>query len=309
MKKDASMPKVSVIIVNYNSSSLINGCLASLFEKTADIGFEVIIVDNATEKLEDVIAYAGRPEIKLMQLEENVGFGRANNAGAAIASGEYLFCLNPDTLLMNNAVKVLSDFMDAHKNCGVCGGNLYDAEGSPTYSFRRLSPGVMHEINELFHLMPEKLVCGRNRIHNFSGVPLEVFYVTGADLMIRRELFERLGGFSDDFFMYYEETDLCKRVRNEGWSVWSVPEARIIHLESGSFTGTPSEFKMRLLEQGRLTYHHRNVSAFKRFFANTFYKVFLLSGSVISRNPDKREYYKQRRAIYDKLRRNQSSQD
>lgn len=297
----AVKPKVSVIIVNYNSSSMVNDCLESLFRFTEDISVEIIIVDNATESLSEVISYAGKSNVKLLQLDENIGFGMANNAGADMARGDYIFCLNPDTLLLNNAIKILSDFLDANPRCAACGGNLYDMSGMPSFSFRRIEPGISYEINDLLHNIPIRIAYGKNQVFNHSGQPMKVFYISGADLMIRKEVFKNLGGFSSDFFMYYEETDLCKRIYEMKMSVWSVPAAKIIHFESASFDNRISDRRVRMIEQGRIIYYRRNLSPLHRGMADFIYKIFLMSRARFVSNPFKKEYYQRRLDYFRKL--------
>lgn len=221
---------VSIIIVNYRSSRLVNDCIETIFEKVKDIEYEVIVVDNDTEDLQTAIAAHDDPRISLMQLPENVGFGRANNAGAQIAKGRNLFFLNPDTLLVNNAVKILSDYLDSHPECGVCGGNLYDAALKPMHSFRKIMPGVTDAIDITLKRRLSPLIYGKSHEFNYSDKEMRVGYITGADLMMPAHLFTSLHGFNRQIFLYYEETDLCKRISDKGLSIVSVPSAKIIHL-------------------------------------------------------------------------------
>lgn len=227
---------VSIIIVNYNTSKLINDCIESIFRLVTDIDYEIIIVDNNTENLSDTIVFHDNSQIKILQLSENVGFGRANNAGSMLAAGRNLFFLNPDTILLNNAVKILSDYLDSNPICGACGGNLYDANLNPVHSFRVIFPSIMWELNELTRYKLEKIIYGESCQFNYSSQPKKVAYITGADIMIRKNLFNQLNGFSNDFFMYYEETDLCKRIAKKGYSIISIPTSKIQHLEGKSYS-------------------------------------------------------------------------
>ena len=299
--KEEIKPKVSVIIVNYNSSALINNCIESIFRLTSDINFEIVIVDNATECLSDVITYSDQSNVKLLQLSDNIGFGRANNAGVEIAEGDYLFFLNPDTLLLNNAIKILADFLDVNPACAVCGGNLFDIYGSPAFSFRRIAPGILFDINELLHHIPTKLIYGENQIFNYSDKPMNVFYISGADLMIRKNIFKDLGGFSSEFFMYYEETDLCKRIHNLKMCVCSVPEARIMHIESGCFDNRINDRRIKMIEHGRIIFYNRNLSYCQREVANALYKLFLRSRICFVRHPLKKEHYRRRLEYFNIL--------
>lgn len=291
---------VSIIIVNYKTSKLINDCIRSIFEKTRGITYEIIIVDNATEVLADVIDSAEDARVRLIQLPENVGFGRANNAGAKIARGRNLFFLNPDTLLLNNAIKILSDYLDAHPECGACGGNLYDEKMKPALSFRRMLPGIKWELNELLNRIPEKFQYGKNRTYNRKSHPLKVAYITGADLMIPHTVYHKVSGFSQDFFMYYEETDLCARIQNLKLHRYSIPNARIQHLEGKSFTDKINETKIRYIETGRLKYYHRNHHRIYACFANLIYESYLVSRIIILKR-HKRQFYISRFRIFNDL--------
>lgn len=295
MTASESRVKVSMIIVNYHSSALINECLDSIYIQTPDsLPFEIIIVDNASEDLTVSISHSPNDNLKFIQLTQNIGFGRANNAGAEIARGEYLFFLNPDTLLLNDAIGILYRFMDDNELCGIAGGNLFSVDNKPNISFRRITPGVRFEMNEIFHLIPEKLAFKENRFFNHTGKPLKVAHISGADLMIRKDIFDKLGGFSPEFFMYYEETDLCRRVSKAGWKLYSVPEAKIIHLEGGTFQASQNERKIKMTEKGRMIYYKRNLSPFPRFVGNSLYKIFLLSRIILSKDSNRKKYYQTR---------------
>ena len=290
---------VSIIIVNYKTSKLINDCIGSIFEKTRGITYEIIIVDNATEVLADVIASAEDARVRLIQLPENVGFGRANNAGAKIAQGRNLFFLNPDTLLLNNAIKILSNYLDAHSECGACGGNLYDAEKQPVCSFHHKMPGLFWEFDDLLNTIPEKIIHGRNRFFNYTSKPLKVGYIQGADLMMRTSLFQRLEGFSDEFFMYYEETDLCRRIHKEGFDVTSIPQAEIIHYESASFDNPEAIVrKWSMVYNSRQIYLHRSHSKLRRCIADLCCELFLLSRSRLIQHQAKKASYRMRLQVF-----------
>lgn len=279
---------ISIIIVNYHTARLIVDCLKSVYKETEGIDFEVIIVDNASgDGYEETIAleFPGK-DIKFITLEENVGFGRANNAGFEIAKGRNLLCLNPDTILINNAVKILSDYLDGNPGVGACGGNLYDENMKPALSFRRMLPGIKWELNELLHLWIDRIQFGKSHRFNFTGRPLEVGYISGADIMMPRRVVNETGGFSPDFFMYYEETDLCCRIHRMGLRVVSVPAAEIQHIEGGSFgSSTINHGRLERSEHGRLTYLRKNNSKFSQKVSDCIYRLFLHSRCLLLRKP------------------------
>lgn len=278
---------VSVIIVNYHTSELVTDCLRSLCAQCRGVEFEVIVVDNASEPglQRKFDALFPGLEVRCLQLDENFGFGRANNAGAEIAAGRHLFFLNPDTILLNDAVSILSGYLDSHPDTGAVGGNLCDENMNPMLSFRRRFPGIRWELNELLHNWPDRLRFGDNRRFNHTGRPMQVAYITGADLMMPASLFHSIGGFSPEFFMYYEETDLCRRISHSGYRIMSIPEARIQHLEGGSFSPDPAaiQARRRRAEHGRETYYRRNVPPLRRHTANLLYRMFILSRKLLKR--------------------------
>lgn len=219
---------VSIIIVNYNTEKLILDCLDSIYEKTEGLDFEIIVVDNDSPNKPEILKSDNR--IKYIQSEKNLGFGKANNLGAEYATGEYLFCLNPDTLLVNNAIKELYDFMETHHECGICGANLFHEDMTPTHSYEILKPGILQELINSRTITSKRF----NEQFNTSSFPQLCSYVTGATLFIKKELFMRVGGYDQDFFMYYEDTYLCHIISKLGLKIYNVPKAMVIHLEGRS---------------------------------------------------------------------------
>jgi len=226
---------VSIIIVNYNTVKLLIDAINSVFEKTEGIEYEIIVVDNnSPDNPKNILAEKYGNKIIYLGLSENIGFGRANNEAAKIAQGRNLFFLNPDTILLNNAVKILSDYLDDNPPVGCCGGNLYNDRYEPTVSFSRILPSILDEINQLFLNIIGKIAFGRNQFFNYTNKVLKVAGLIGADLMIRKGLFDSLKGFDPDFFMFAEEIELEYRIGKKGYKIISVPYARIIHLEGQS---------------------------------------------------------------------------
>lgn len=244
---------VSIIIVNYNTRKLTQNCLDSIFKNTSGVSFEVILVDNASND-GSVELFKQEKSIQFIKSDKNLGFGMANNEGFKIAKGKYVFCLNPDTLLLNNAIKILFDFMETHPNAGVCGGNLYDCDMNPTHSYRMTLPSIWWEIDYHLGYLFGKLLWGRNLEFNYTDKLRSVGYITGADMMVRKEIIDKVGGFSKRFFMYYEECELTYRIRKAGYEVYSVPEAKIQHLEGKSFKTSDLTWKEKCMIKSRWIY-------------------------------------------------------
>ena len=180
-----------------------------------------------------------------MKNEENLGFGRANNRGIEIAKGKYIFLLNSDTLLINNAIKILFDYMESNPKTGVCGGNLYNKNFLPVGSYCKKMMGYKTEyLDFIINIFRIKILKRKDLYFNTANEPKQVEIIIGADMFIRKEILEKVGNFDEDFFMYHEESELCFRVLKNGYEIYSVPEAKIIHLEGKSSKFKKEKFKM-----------------------------------------------------------------
>lgn len=268
---------VSIIIVNYRTVSMILNCLDSIQRLTQEVSYEIIVVDNNSDDNFASRIHEQYPQVICVPLSENIGFGRANNEGVKIANGRNILFLNPDTVLLNDAISILSKYIDSHLFVGACGGNLYGINLRPHHSFRRWLPGIQWELNGLFHDYIARAYWGRNRMHNFTNKAMLVGYIVGADLMMPRHIFNLIGGFSPEFFMYYEETELCYRLKHKKYEVHSVPQARIQHLEGGSFDNDISDWKIKCEEHGHVTYYKLTSSVFVTYLALSLYCLTLLS--------------------------------
>lgn len=259
---------VSVIIVNYNTERLILDCLDSIYEKTEGLDFEIIVVDNDSPNKPEILKSDNR--IKYIQSAVNLGFGKANNLGAENAKGEYLFCLNPDTLLVNNAIKELYDFMETHPECGICGANLYHDDMTPTHSYEKLKPGILQELINSRSITSKRF----NEQFNTTCFPKLCSYVTGATLFIKKNLFISVGGYDKDFFMYYEDTYLCYTVSRLRLKIYNVPKAMVIHLE-----GKSSELRKHIEDmywEGRKLYYKKVFGKVYYYFSNSIISINLI---------------------------------
>lgn len=264
---------VSVIIVNYKTKRLIRDCIDSIRKLTIKVNYEIIVVDNASEDIAELRSV----DVIVLQLEQNVGFGRANNAGVEIASGDVLFFLNPDTVLINNAIKILYNALKSIPGCGACGGNLYNAQMQPAHSYFYCTMSMKHALR--CAVKSSDRIRHISNQHNFSESYKKVDYITGADLMIRKELFEKIGGFNSDIFMYYEDVDLCKKVRSQGYKCCVVPQAKIQHLEGQSFK--PTEEKMEEIKKRKSHMSGDSVAVFLKSNYNKLHYKSILNTNII----------------------------
>ena len=240
---------ISVIIVNYNTKLLLADCLATVFEKTKGVTFEVIVVDNASTDSSEEYIKERYPSVKWINSGENLGFGRANNLGVKYAKGKYLFLLNSDTLLLNNAIHIFFDYAESHQQekIGTLGSWLLDKNEKPNNSFG-FFPCAKNEICYLLgkYKLPTK---------EDTTTEKEVDYIIGADLFIEKRIFDELDGFDKNIFMYYEETDLQYRLALRGLSRKIIPGPHIIHLEGGSFENKGLSLKRFLMAQTSYNYY------------------------------------------------------
>lgn len=222
---------VSIIIVNYNTCSLTSNCLKSIFEHTKDVVFEVIVSDNGSKDGSVEMIKQAFPQVVLIENNANLGFGAANNRGLNIAKGKYIFYLNSDTILLNNAVKYLFDYWETSPdkdNIGALGGLLQNEHGCIIHSGGQL-PTLTHEILFLCRCILSSFGLIFNRTHTYSTG--EIGYVTGADLFMQNNDDAK---FDENYFMYYEESDMQYNLQHKGLKRVLIEGPKIIHLEGGS---------------------------------------------------------------------------
>lgn len=229
------MYDVSIIIVNYNTYGLVLQCIESVIKNTSSILYEIIVVDNNSPNREIEDLNKVFPQVKLILNNDNSGFGIANNIGNKEANGRFIFLLNSDTIVLDNSIYKLYEFMVENPEVGACGGNLCDTNLKPTSSFTRIMPSILADVDNFFNNIYSKFLYGKNLNYCYEKFPILIKgNISGADLMIPKKLFDELGGFDENFFMYYEETDLLFRIRLKGYETYIVPSSRIIHLEGAS---------------------------------------------------------------------------
>lgn len=240
-----TQPRVSVIIVSYNTSRLLSQCLRALYGDPDHGQWEIIVVDNGSA--DDTVAMLSRqfPQVTLVALERNQGFARANNRGAAIASGRHLLFLNADTEVAPGVITQLADFLDDTTDAAIVGPRMNYPDGSFQDS-KHSFPGPFNtflEYSGLERLLPRCKPFGRPRLSYLNPNEIHrIDYVAGACLMICREYFERIRGWCDDYFFYAEDADLCARVRKVGGYTYYYGKVSIMHVAgaSASQVGIPA---------------------------------------------------------------------
>lgn len=235
---------VSIILVSYNTRDLTRDCIRSIYEKTSGLSYEIWVIDNASVDGSVEMLQQEFPGVKLIASEENLGFGRANNLAIGQSQAKYCFLLNTDTILINNAVKILFDFMENPENAevGACGGQLFNPDMTYQWStgeFNSLEKLYKKSIginfNEIKYRLQDKIkrrILKEKRYSPQSGQ--EVDYIIGADIMLRKSAIEETGAFDERFFMFCEEAELCFRLKKSGYKIRFVSDAQILHYGGAS---------------------------------------------------------------------------
>ncbi len=205
---------ISVVVVTFNSADCIAACVESVLAQTGAT-FELIVVDNASQ--DNTLTRLNNLNCRVIPSAENLGFGRGNNLGFAHSRGRYLYFLNPDARLTHaDALAKICRAMDARPDWGLAGTLVRDAEGQSE------SP-------------PAMIYPGQRHVHrDFSRLPGHIAWIVGASMIVRRELYEPLGGFDPEFFLYSEETDFCLRAREAGFAIGHLSEVEVRHIGAAS---------------------------------------------------------------------------
>jgi len=226
---------VTVIIVTYNSRKHIGACLDSICEKTSGVDYEVTVVDNQSADSTPAFVRENYPDVTLIVNPENVGLGAANNAAIRRSNAEFVFMLNPDTFLVNNAIRIFYDCMKdpANARIAVCGGQLLSHDNELSYSYDYFPNEFRDFMNRISGRPTSLAIKQEDGVHVIDG------YVCGADFFARREVLEEAGLFDEDFFLYFEETELCFRIAGKGYRCAFVPAAKISHYVGASMEESP----------------------------------------------------------------------
>ena len=225
--------KVSVIIVTRNTREMTLNCLDSLAEVLAAGRHEVIVVDNASSDGTAEAITARYPQVTVLREARNAGFSQANNHGAQVATGELILFLNSDTLASAAAVEAVAAVFAEEATLGAAIPQLVDAEGRSQLTVAH-TPGPA----TLLSSAADDKAWARVAEAVARGEALGAgYYLSGAALMVRREVFAAVGGFDESFFLYYEDTDLCTQLTAQGWAMRLVAAATVVHLQGGSTSG------------------------------------------------------------------------
>ncbi|MCA2734318.1 MAG: glycosyltransferase family 2 protein [Pseudanabaena sp. M135S2SP2A07QC] len=262
---------VSIILVNFNGEDVLVNCLRSLEKFVPKHNSEIIVVDNSSHDNSINIIESKFPDVRLIKLPQNLGFGTGNNVGAREAKGDFLLLLNTDTIVTSNFLPHLLELMSSNSDVGIIGPKLVFPDGKFQVSF---SPEISFT-GEIRAKKMHKNSYDENKLYliekNFQSIRA-VDIVVGAAFFIRKDLFDLLGGFDERFFMYFEESDLCKRVRDKGYKVLYTPHISIIHLRGHSVKKLSDRMSLEY-RKSQIYYYHKHCQLWEIFCLRVYLLV------------------------------------
>ncbi|MBL7141888.1 glycosyltransferase family 2 protein [Patescibacteria group bacterium] len=264
----------SIIIVSYNTKDFLRKCLFSVSQQLIDLS-KVIVVDNYSADRTSAMIKKDFPLVRLIINKKNVGFAAACNQGAKIAQAEILFFLNPDTLIQENIFPKIIKAFARDSKVGIVAPRLVLPDGLP-------QPWAYGEEQGLWRLVKNKFCPVSTQSPGNQSpstqVPKYPAWVSGAALFIRRDVFKKVGGFDENFFMYFEDRDLCWRVRSAGCKIAVLLDTKVVHFGGRSLTANRS--RKRLYYQSQNYYWRKHYGLFKALLMRLIrwpYKFFILN--------------------------------
>ncbi len=264
--------KLSVIIVNYNVTDEIIACVNSIKNTIKDISYEIIVVDNnsAEKKAKELPVIFN--DIKVIFLNDNIGYGPANNEGAGASNGEYILILNPDMIFCEDCISPLIKHLEVNPGTGACTPMLVYEDGKFQYSFgfRRSLTVELLDAFYVFNNIYEKITLKTIKRYISKRVPFKTGWISGAFMLMRSADFKSVSGFSPEYKLNYEDMDICLKLQKAGFNIIYFPEYRCIHHESISQRKSLYNY-IYYRYKGRLIFSKKNYGLFSYFLIRAFH--------------------------------------
>jgi GT2 family glycosyltransferase len=265
------MKDISIVIINYNTAKYTLDCINAVLQFTDDSrSFEIVVVDN-NSKPEDFAHlqqnFPKHNDVSLHRSVINTGFGGGNMFGAQFTNGKYILFLNNDAMLLNDCLSILYAFMEDHPNVGVCTAQNYDEHNKHVISFDH-DKGIRKLLFGRSFLEKNWQTKFPKRKKEYTA-PVTVNFINGAFMFFRREVFEKVGGFDTNIFLYFEEMDICFRLRKLGFTSVLVPDAKIMH-----YQGVSTGVSKAISKEGMISHLYvikKNYSYAKYMFIRTYF--------------------------------------
>ncbi len=277
-----AIPELSVIIVNWNTREPIRRCLESVFKESKEINFEVIVVDNASKDGSVEMIKQCFPLVKMIINQSNIGFSRAVNLGLQASQAKKVLLLNSDTIILDNILKNMADFLDRHREAGIAGCMLLNKDGSYQKSAGKMR-NIFNEAEEkLIRWGMKKGIGPLCRLEQRAVKQVRrTDWVSGAFLIIKRAVIDQIGLLDERMFLHFEDIDWCTRARQNNWTILYNPFQRVIHLNGKSMSMN--------MNRSLIEYRKSQLLFYKTYYgkgANTkFLKLYLLILALLGRLP------------------------
>ncbi|HRS54762.1 MAG TPA: glycosyltransferase family 2 protein, partial [Bacteroidales bacterium] len=230
--------KLSIVIVNYNVKYFLAQCLSSVEKAIENIDAEIFVVDNNSVDGSVQMIKNKFPKIHLISNNKNVGFAKANNQAIKLAKGQYILLLNPDTVLETDTLLKVVNFMDEHPDAGALGVKMVNGKGKFLPESKRSLPTpwvAFYKISGLSSIFPKSKIFGKYHLGYLDKNKInKVDVLSGAFMLIRKEVLDKIGLLDENFFMYGEDIDISYRITQAGYNNYYYPETRIIHYKGES---------------------------------------------------------------------------
>jgi len=228
------MMDLSIVIVNWNTGYCLRNCLESIYKQTNRVDFEILVVDNCSIDGSPEMVKKFFPKVLLIRNRENLGFAKANNQAIRASTGRYVLLLNPDTVVLDKALVRMVSFLDEHPDIGALGCKILTEGGQIDFRGGRRFPSLWSEFcihSGLASLFPTAKPFGQYLMSYWDHEDSrEVDLITGACMMVRREVIRQVGLLDEDLFMYAEDVEWCYRIKKAGWKIFYYADAAIVHL-------------------------------------------------------------------------------
>ena len=270
---------LSIIIVNYNVKEFLQNLIHSIEKASLNITKEIIVIDNASDDGSVEFIREKFPQIKLIVNNKNLGFGKANNIGLKEAKGKFILLINPDTIVAEDTFEKMFEFFKSNPETGLAGCKILNPDGTLQLACRRSFPGPwtsFTKVTGLSSFFPKsKLFARYNLTYLDENQSYEVDAISGSFMMMRKEVYEKVGGFDEQFFMYGEDLDLCYRIQKAGFKVFYVHTSQIIHYKGEST-------KRSSLDETKVFYHAMHLFVKKHLSSSFIVELILRSAIVVT---------------------------
>jgi GT2 family glycosyltransferase len=243
---------ITIIIVSWNTRNLLKNCIASIEEQKKDLKIQIIVVDNNSSDGSRDMIKKHFPDVQIINSGGNLGFAKANNLAVPQAKAPHLLFLNPDTIIKENTLQKMKEYLDSHPDIGALGCKAINLNDTVQELIVQWFPTPFTEFLALLVLTYENILRLKKILPfkdpNYSS---EVSFLFGMCLMVRKVVIEQVGAFDERFFMYSEDLDLCRRIRDGGWKLYYLSEAEIIHVRGAASKEAFSKFSILMYRESR----------------------------------------------------------